>query len=140
MMMLLLISTVAMLASPAISSPTHLKSDVNLNNMIDLAKNYSKSVREVFFVEDVSHLVEAGCEDTFFCKVYDILNKHEHFKNTMGMLEKKLVRNLKIFIDSKIQNCTELLEGVAKTGISKPIPKLLESLTKCIQRKNIRLP
>lgn len=138
MMMLLLISTVAMLASPAISSPTHLRPDVNLNNIIDLTGNYSKSVREVFFVEDVSHLVDAGCEDTFFCKVYDILNKHEHFKNTME--KKKLVRNLKIFIDSKIQNCTELLEGVAKTGISKPIPELLESLTKCIQRKNIRSP
>ncbi|XP_078028678.1 uncharacterized protein LOC144464711 [Epinephelus lanceolatus] len=138
MMMLLLVSAAALLVNLAAASPPHRKLEDNLNSIIDLAEKYNETLVKEFFVEDVSHLVEAGCQDNFFCKVYDVLHKHEHFgKRKEGKEEKELVRNLKIFLDGSNSNCTELLKEVTSKGESRPIPALVENLTACIRQRNL---
>lgn len=135
MNLLMVVFAVALLVSPAVASPTHHKPEDNLNRIIDLAEKYNETLTKEFFVEDVSHLVEGGCEDKFFCKVYDILHEHEHFGKRKE--EKELMRNLKIFLNGRNSNCTELLKEVTSTGSSRPIPKLVEHLMTCIRQRNL---
>ncbi|XP_076607455.1 uncharacterized protein LOC143333293 [Chaetodon auriga] len=136
MRMLLLVPAVVLLVSLAAASPTHHRMDDNLKRTFDLAHKYNESLTEEFFVEDVSHLAVGRnkCEDKFFCKVYDILHKHEHFgkKNE----EEQLVRNMKIFIDGRNPSCTELLKDLTPTRVKKPIPDLMRYLIQCIQSRN----
>ncbi|KAL7389436.1 hypothetical protein ABVT39_003856 [Epinephelus coioides] len=135
MMMLLLVSAVALLVNLAAANPTHRKLEDNLNSIIDLAEKYNETLVKEFFVEDVSHLVEVGCQDKFFCKVHDVLHKHEHFGKRKE--EWELVRNLKIFLDGSNSNCTELLKEVTSKGESRPIPALVDNLTACIRQRNL---
>lgn len=134
-MMLMLVSAVALLVNLAVANPTPHKPEDNLNHIIDLAEKYNETLAREFFVEDVSHLVEAGCRDKFFCKVYDILHKHEHFGKRKE--ENELVRNLKVFLDGGNSNCTELLKEETSRGESRPIPSLVENLTTCIRQRNL---
>nr|BCK59659.1 interleukin 4/13 [Seriola quinqueradiata] len=130
MMMLLLVSALALLVSPAVTSPTHH----NLKRIMDLAEKYNESLTREFFVEDVQNLFDTGCGDMFFCKVHDILLKHENI--TKRKDEGELVRNLNVFISRKNVNCTELLKDVTPTGNQIQIPRLMELLTKCIKQRN----
>uniref|UniRef100_A0A3B4WUH8 Uncharacterized protein n=1 Tax=Seriola lalandi dorsalis TaxID=1841481 RepID=A0A3B4WUH8_SERLL len=91
-------------------------------------------VLQEFFVEDVQNLFDTGCGDMFFCKVHDILLKHENI--TKRKDEGELVRNLNVFISRKNVNCTELLKDVTPTGNQIQIPRLMELLTKCIKQRN----
>uniref|UniRef100_A0AAQ6IEC8 Interleukin 4/13A n=1 Tax=Anabas testudineus TaxID=64144 RepID=A0AAQ6IEC8_ANATE len=127
--MLLLVSALSLLVIPAIASPTHSKPDANLNIIIHLAEKYNESLTKEFFVDDVRPLVEAGCEDKFFCKVYEILHERPEHAG-------KLVNNLRVFIEQKNINCTESLKDVTPTGVSIQLPELMRHLITCSQRRN----
>ncbi|TMS14309.1 uncharacterized protein LOC113744351 [Larimichthys crocea] len=141
MMMLLLVSTLVLLVNPALTNPLHQqKSPNNLNHIFDLAENYNKSLAQAFFVEDVSHLAEGKnkCDDKFFCKVHDILNK---FGKKHNIIDKKkeegLVRNLEAYVDGRNINCTELLKDMVPSREERPIPVLIGHLMRCIQNRNL---
>ncbi|XP_051257672.1 uncharacterized protein LOC127364299 [Dicentrarchus labrax] len=137
--MLLLVSALVLLSavSPTIASPSphHHK---NLNIVFDMAQKYNESLSRMYFVEDVSSLADGAnkCQDKFFCKVYMILREHEELINRSE--ERGLVKNLKKFVDGINANCTELLKDVVPSDVTKPIPSLLEHLTRCIQSLNMR--
>ncbi|KAK2882122.1 hypothetical protein Q8A73_022632 [Channa argus] len=99
----------------------------NLKHIIDLAEKYNQSLTWEFFVDDVSHLVDAGCEHEFFCKVHDILHKRgKHFE--------ELVRNLDAFFNPRNVNCTVILKNVTTTGVSIQLPELMRHLIICIRK------
>ncbi|CAI5643074.1 unnamed protein product [Oreochromis niloticus] len=125
MMMFVLVSAVAMLINPYAANPV---SNDNLNRIVELVEEYKKDLNERFYVEDVTHLVESGCGDNFFCKVHDILQKHPKNGN-----EEDIVRNLEIFIKKSDMNCKEVLKKVRPSEIEQPLPDLLENLTRCIR-------
>ncbi|XP_040908011.1 uncharacterized protein LOC121191025 [Toxotes jaculatrix] len=130
MTILLLVSTVALLGNQAVASPA--PHNVNLNHIIDLAEKYNESLSKEFCVEDVRDLYESGCDDTFFCKVHDILHKHEA---TVKHNQKEvIVRNLKNYLNGRNANCAELLKEVTPRGVESLLFKLLEYLKQCIQR------
>ncbi|GLD46606.1 uncharacterized protein AKAME5_000094800 [Lates japonicus] len=117
MMMLLLVSAVALLVSPAVASPT-LHPVYCVADLLEVVETFSSSFKKQVFVEDVQDLVDSGCGDKFFCKVQDILHKHAEI--TKG-------RNDEV-------NCTELLHGMTPAGTEILIPKLLDHLKHCIQQ------
>uniref|UniRef100_A0A3Q2UVY1 Interleukin-4 n=1 Tax=Haplochromis burtoni TaxID=8153 RepID=A0A3Q2UVY1_HAPBU len=133
MTMLMLVSAVAMLISPCAANPVrNLTLSDSLNSIIDLVEQYSENLTKSFYVEDVTHLVESGCGNNFFCKVHDILQKHP--KNDE---EKDILRNLEIFIKKSHINCKEVLKKVRPSEKEQLLPDLLGNLTKCIQRRNV---
>uniref|UniRef100_A0A669D6E4 Interleukin 4/13A n=2 Tax=Oreochromis TaxID=8139 RepID=A0A669D6E4_ORENI len=131
MMTFVLVSTVALLISPCAANPVY---NMNLNNIIDLVQEYSKTLNESFYVEDVTHLADSGCGNNFICKVHEILGNHA--TKQQKYKEKEIVRNLEVFINGTNVNCTEVLKTVPKARTEKPIPALLENLKKCIQKRN----
>ncbi|KAG8008562.1 hypothetical protein GBF38_019778, partial [Nibea albiflora] len=59
MMMLLPVSALVLLVSPALTNPAHHRKSPNyLNHLFDLAGKYNRSITQ----------------DKFFCKVHEILN------------------------------------------------------------------
>lgn len=135
-MIFLLVSAVVLLLSSAVPSPTphKPKGHPNLNSIVDLVTKYNTSLVE--FVDDVSLLVDAGCENKFFCKVHDIL--HGRFgKRKMEEDEKEIVNNLKKFIDGTKANCAVLLKDETSANSCKTIPQLLNYLVKCIRKRNL---
>uniref|UniRef100_A0AAZ1Y5Q2 Interleukin 4/13A n=1 Tax=Oreochromis aureus TaxID=47969 RepID=A0AAZ1Y5Q2_OREAU len=132
MTMLVLVSAVAMLISPCAANPVrNLTLSDSLNSIIDIVEEYNENLTKSFYVEDVTHLVESGCGNNFFCKVHDILQKHPKNGN-----EEDIVRNLEIFIKKSDMNCKEVLKKVQPSEKEQPLPDLLGNLTKCIQRRN----
>ncbi|CAI5643076.1 unnamed protein product [Oreochromis niloticus] len=132
MTMLVLVSAVAMLISPCAANPVrNLTLSDSLNSIIDIVEEYNENLTKSFYVEDVTHLVESGCGNNFFCKVHDILQKHPKNGN-----EEDIVRNLEIFIKKSDMNCKEVLKKVGPSEKEQPLPDLLENLTKCIRRRN----
>ncbi|GAA6226259.1 uncharacterized protein LOC111672092 [Lates japonicus] len=136
MMMLLLVSAVALLVSPAVASPTPHKANGNLNHILEEVEKFNASFNKQVFVEDVQDLVDSGCGDKFFCKVQDILHKHAEI--TKGSDDNVIARNLKAFNVHRNVNCTELLHGMTPAGTEILIPKLLDHLKHCIQQTNFR--
>uniref|UniRef100_A0A3Q4GUG6 Uncharacterized protein n=1 Tax=Neolamprologus brichardi TaxID=32507 RepID=A0A3Q4GUG6_NEOBR len=124
MMTFVLVSTVALLISPCAANPIY---NMNLNNIIDLVQEYSKTLNEVR--PYLIHLT-----DNFICKVHEILENHA--TKQQKYKEKEIVRNLKVFINGTNLNCTEVLKTVPKARTEKPIPALLENLKICIQKRN----
>ncbi|TNN40301.1 hypothetical protein EYF80_049520 [Liparis tanakae] len=110
------------------------KENLNLIEIVNLAQSYKALHRDVF-VEDVSALVEAGCNNTFFCKVHDILQKHENFTRKRSD-EEKIVKNLKLHLDWTKDDCSSLLHNETASIGSTEVPKLMEFLVICIQRFN----
>ncbi|CAK6957290.1 interleukin 4/13 [Scomber scombrus] len=133
MMMLLLISAVALLVSPAAVQPNH-RPENNLNPIIDLVEKYNESVSKELFVEDVSHLAGGSgkCRDKFFCKVREILHSRKREEE-----EVKIVRNLDVYIKEQNFKCGEVLNGMNSTGITIPLPKLLDHLAQCSRHRNL---
>uniref|UniRef100_A0AAX7TKQ1 Interleukin 4/13A n=1 Tax=Astatotilapia calliptera TaxID=8154 RepID=A0AAX7TKQ1_ASTCA len=127
MMMMMLVLVSAALMSPCAANPVR---SLNLDHIIDLADQYNKTMYEKFYVEDVTHLVKSGCRNKFFCRVHDILKKHDRTE------DKKIVRNLDVFFKEGNVNCTEELINVPHATTEKPIPFLLENLANCIRRRN----
>ncbi|KAM9332829.1 uncharacterized protein KZ484_017975 [Pholidichthys leucotaenia] len=135
MMMILLVSAVALI-SPAVASPTHHLNSaqptrLNLKNIIELVESYNKTLTKGYFVEDVKYLADKGCNDTFFCKVHEVLKNHSKNKD-----EHEIVSNLRMYIRGMKMNCEDLLRTVKKPPSEKPIPDLLESLRHCSQKRN----
>ncbi|GAA6226258.1 uncharacterized protein LOC111672092 [Lates japonicus] len=131
MMMLLLVSAVALLVSPAVASPT-LHPVYCVADLLEVVETFSSSFKKQVFVEDVQDLVDSGCGDKFFCKVQDILHKHAEI--TKGRNDEVILRNLKAFNVHRNVNCTELLHGMTPAGTEILIPKLLDHLKHCIQQ------
>uniref|UniRef100_A0A3B4GFQ8 Interleukin-4 n=1 Tax=Pundamilia nyererei TaxID=303518 RepID=A0A3B4GFQ8_9CICH len=129
MMTFVLVSTVALLISPCAANPI---CNMNLNNIIDLVQEYSKTLNESIYVEDVTHLVESGCgvRRLLFMSLKQFQQKSK---------EKEIVRNLEVFINGTNVNCTEVLKTVPKARTEKPIPALLENLKICIQKRNFNI-
>ncbi|KAG7220083.1 hypothetical protein INR49_008977 [Caranx melampygus] len=131
MLLFLLVPALALLVSPAAVGCSHH----NLRRIIELVGKYNESLSKEFFVEDVQPLYEAGCGDKFFCKVHEVLLKHENItkrKDEMGLL-----KNLREFNNRhRNTSCEELLKDVQPTGIEIQIPKVIELLSKCIKQRN----
>lgn len=108
------------------------KENLNLNEIIDLAKSYNSLHRDIRVkeVEDVSVLFEAGCNSTFFCRVHDILQKHEYFSR------KKIVKNLKLHIDWTKDDCSSLLHNETASVVYADFPKLMNFLVECSRSFN----
>lgn len=132
---LLLVSAAVLLAGLVRGGTVRLNE--NLNSIIELAQKFNKTFNQAYFVEDVGTLAEGSnrCGDKFFCKVHDILHKHEHFAK--GKEEKDLVRNLDVYIRDRHTNCTALLMNVTPSNDTKPIPDLVEHLTSCSRKMNL---
>uniref|UniRef100_A0A3Q3WKL9 Uncharacterized protein n=1 Tax=Mola mola TaxID=94237 RepID=A0A3Q3WKL9_MOLML len=132
--MLLLVSTAVLLVIAAVAIPAPRDAEPGLNIIFDMVKKYNQSIAKEFFVEDVSHLAEGinKCQDKFFCKVLEILRKHLDPKKDEGALVKALRENYK-----KNVTCPEVLKNVTPTGISRPLPDLMNTLIKCIQFRNL---
>ncbi|KAM8741651.1 interleukin-13 [Acanthopagrus schlegelii] len=135
---LLLVSAAVLLAGLVHGGTIRLNE--NLKSIFDLAEKFNETFNQAYFVEDVGILAQGSnrCEDKFFCKVHDILHKHEHFaKGKEAKEEKDLVRNLDVYIRDRHANCTELLMNVTPSNDTKPIPVLVGHLTSCIRHKNL---
>uniref|UniRef100_A0A665UI71 Interleukin n=1 Tax=Echeneis naucrates TaxID=173247 RepID=A0A665UI71_ECHNA len=126
MMMMMMLFLVAPLA---VANP-----HPNLRRAIELAEKYNHSVTQEFYVEDVQHLYESGCGDTFFCKVSEILHKHGNI--TKRKEEEELVRNLEMFSKHRNVSCKELLMDLPPKRNEIQIPKLMDFLCKCIRQRN----
>lgn len=140
MSMLLLLFAVTVLLSPAVTKPAvtrpaQITANINLNEIINDAESYNRSLTKDY-VDDVSHLAAGrnGCQDVFFCKVYDILHKHKHFGRSKE--EKKLVANLKQFTHGFNEKCEDLIKKVTPNGVTIPVPTLLTHLVNCSRNRN----
>ncbi|KAM3600744.1 uncharacterized protein V6R79_001707 [Siganus canaliculatus] len=139
MSVFLLLFTVTVLLSPAVTSPAvtrpQFTPNPNLKTIIVEAELYNKSLTKDY-VDDVSHLAAGrnGCQEVFFCKVHDILHKHKHFGGSKE--ENKLVENLRQFIRGFNKKCGDLLEKVTSNGVTTPVPTLLSHLVACSQNRN----
>uniref|UniRef100_A0A671UXJ4 Uncharacterized protein n=1 Tax=Sparus aurata TaxID=8175 RepID=A0A671UXJ4_SPAAU len=137
---LLLVSAAVLLAGVVAASTLPPSLNKNLKSIIDLAEEFNRTFSQAYFVEDVGHLAQGRnrCGDKFFCKVHDILHKHEHFaKGKEQKEEKDIVRNLDVYIRDRNANCAALLRNVTSTNVTKPIPELVKHLTDCIRSRNI---
>uniref|UniRef100_A0A665UIT9 Interleukin 4/13A n=1 Tax=Echeneis naucrates TaxID=173247 RepID=A0A665UIT9_ECHNA len=121
-MMLLLLSAVALLVSPAVATPVHH----NYSNFSMLASSMFK----------LAESCNANLtEDKFFCKVQDVLTNTEIVRKNTDMW--KLNRTLHNYNREKKVNCGVELQGV-KNSDEITLPSFFKYVMQCIQRRNFR--
>ncbi|KAG7516534.1 hypothetical protein JOB18_033714 [Solea senegalensis] len=124
MMVLLLVSSAALLVSP---SPRRRH---NLMSIMDHARNVSVSPTE--FVDNLKQ--QYDCEDMFFCKLHSILCKNKHFNSTE--VGRKLLRNLEMFNRETSVNCAEVPKDPTPTPKKElTMPNLIKDLITCSQMR-----
>uniref|UniRef100_A0A3Q3GJA0 Interleukin n=1 Tax=Labrus bergylta TaxID=56723 RepID=A0A3Q3GJA0_9LABR len=107
----------------------HILFETNLKHLIPFY------VVQKLFVEDVSLLAEGKepCGNKFFCKVHQILEKHEKIKKDIHF-----VHVLETYINETLNvNCMETLKNVTTSVENKSMSVLLENLLKCCQYRNL---
>uniref|UniRef100_A0A4W6EZX3 Uncharacterized protein n=1 Tax=Lates calcarifer TaxID=8187 RepID=A0A4W6EZX3_LATCA len=140
MRILVLVSAVALLASPAVVSLHNIhKPNVrrNLIRAFELAGHCNASrTKQELFVEDVSHLAKCKnhCENKFFCKVQEILDKHQNVCEIT--VQETLTRTLKMYNIDRNVNCTLTLQGNKEAAFYTKLPMFFESVIHYLQIKN----
>ncbi|KAF0038510.1 hypothetical protein F2P81_008994 [Scophthalmus maximus] len=131
-LMVLLLSAVALLGSPAVANTTDYKqSKVKiLERIIDLTKEVNTSLSRDLFVADVKDLV-GDCGNKFFCKVHNVLGNQENV--TEGPAN--IVRQLTQFNLHQDVNCKALLKGMNSTRTKIQMPEFMKSLTDCCKER-----
>ncbi|GLD46605.1 uncharacterized protein AKAME5_000094700 [Lates japonicus] len=121
MRILVLVSAVALLASPAV---------VSLHNIHN--PNVRRNLKRAF---ELAENCSASCtKNKFFCKVQEILDKHQNVCEII--VQETLTRTLKMYNIGRNVNCTLTLQGNKDTLRYTKLPMFFESVIHCLQTKN----